>query len=112
MPELDLATAIAESFEKLVGQEFSLQLGEDSVGLCLDNIKIFETAGKRSHAVVTEELNIPPRQPFALTWVGPLEPEIPAGSYTISNDNVGEMFLFVSPFGREPAAMLYESVFS
>ena len=112
MSEINIADVDQHTFEPFVGREFTVVFDDGELVLKLDNIKVFERSGKRSFAVVADGEEILPRQPFALTWEGPLDPELRADNYRITHPDTGEMVLYLSPFMREPGAMLYESVFS
>ncbi len=109
---LDLITATHETFAPFVSHQFAVQRPDGVVMLTLDNVKIFHGSTVRDNELVIDGVLYPPRKAFALTWEGPVEPELPPGTYDIHNDQTGVMTLYVSPFRKDQTCMLYESVFN
>ncbi|MDA1049134.1 MAG: hypothetical protein O3C40_01460 [Planctomycetota bacterium] len=47
------------------------------------------------------------QDPFQLTFLGPREPLLPQGPYTLSHETLGEIQLFVIPGGPDGEQQLY-----
>lgn len=52
------------------------------------------------------------RQPFGLTFRGPLEPQLPQRIYRLDHPAVGSHDVFLVPIGRRPDGMEYEAIFT
>ena len=52
------------------------------------------------------------RQPFSLTFRGPLTPWHPQGTYPVMHDQLGKMDIFLVPLGPDEQGMCYQAVFS
>jgi len=109
---IDLITATADTFDAFVGQTFKIKTADGNIELTLDNVKRFATSMVRDSVVEIDGVIYPPRKAFALTWEGPVEPVLEPNSYTVSNNETGDMLLFVSAFRQDSDCMLYESVFN
>jgi hypothetical protein len=108
----DLVTATHESFAPFVGQRFHVTVGGVEIPLLLDNIKRFPNSTIRDARVEIAGTLYPPRESFALTFEGPLEPQLAPDCHSLRHDTLGELVLFVSPFRRDLDCMLYEVVFN
>lgn len=108
---LDLVTADEESFRPFVGETFTIKALID-VPLTLDNIRTFINPSLRDKRVIVNDVELPVRKPFALTFTGPLDRELASDSFIVSHPELGEFALFLSPFRRDHDCMLYESLFN
>lgn len=52
------------------------------------------------------------RQPFAVTFEGPSEPVLPQQIYTLDNDELGSIELFLVPVASDDQGTEYEAVFT
>lgn len=109
---LNLITATAEVFDAYIGEKFITQTQEGPVTLTLDNVKRYNPANKRDNTLEIEGVTYPPREPFGLTFVGPLSPALPQMLYSLKNEKTGPLDIFLSAFAQEAAATLYESSFN
>jgi hypothetical protein len=50
-------------------------------------------------------------EPFALTFAGPLDPQLTQGTYRVELDDLGAFELFLVPVGPQGDAMHYEATF-
>ena len=108
----DLITATQKDFEPFIGDIFNVESEAEPVQLTLDNIKINESINIRDNHLEIEGVVYPPRQPFALTMVGPVTPLLAPRVYKIEHAEIGAMQLLISPFRQDPDCILYEIVFS
>lgn len=108
----DIATASSDSFLPLVGQRFTVDASEGPVAMTLDNVKVFHGSMVRDTRVEIDGTELPARKAFALTLEGPVTPELPPGTYTIRNQEMGAQTLLLSPFRRDADCVLYEVVFN
>jgi len=106
---IDLISAKAEDFEPYVGQLFIVQTVNGPVELKLDNIKRKNPAFKRTVPLEIDGVVYPPREPFSLTFEGPLVPVLATISYTLKHESIGSLELFLSAFAQEADCTLYES---
>lgn len=103
---VSLAECTLETFSPLVGASF--QMGDDSgapLSLQLED----------AQALSDEPPALPEgttRRPFALTFLGPLDPPVAQGTYCLLNDAMGALEIFVVPISRDPDGMRYEAVFA
>jgi len=109
---IDLITATSSDFEPFVGQKFYIDLDEGPIELVLDNVKINKDPSVRDNHLEIGDVFYPPRQSFALTFEGPREPILVSKVYSVRNDQIGDMELFISAFRQDHDCMLYESVFN
>lgn len=110
--EINLITATAEDFEAYVGETFTIQTDQGMAALTLDNIKRHDPSTKRDNVLTIEGVVYPPRDPFSLTFAGPLEPVLPQMIYSLDHDKIGRVEIFLSAFLKESSAILYEAVFN
>lgn len=109
---IDLAQLTPQSFEPLIGKDFVVMGPHGEVALSLDNIKHGSAATLRDASVEIDGVVLPPRQAFALTLEGPLEPLLASQAYDIRVPELGEMMLLLSPFRQDQNCTLYEIAFS
>lgn len=109
---IDLITATHETFAPLVSQRFTLTTADGTVELLLDNIKVFEGSTVRDNELVIDGVVYPPREAFALTWVGPRTPLLESQVYDVRTPEGQTLPLFVKPFFQDVSSTLYETVFN
>ncbi len=109
---VDLVTATHETFAPFVGQVFVVAGHDGAYEMTLDNVKLLSERTQRDDHLEIEGVVYPPRRAFALTFVGPREPVLPAKVYSISNPETGAMHLYLSGFRQDRDCMLYECAFS
>ena len=96
----DLAALTHEHFEACRQQPFVIELdGRD--GLPVELVEIYRPGGP------------PPRgrQPFSLVFRGPRHPVLPQHIYTLTNETLGRLEIFLVPIGPDGAGLRYEAVF-
>lgn len=54
----------------------------------------------------------PGREPFSLTFSGPLEPFLPQATYSFEHELLGALDIFIVPVGRDAESVQYEAVFN
>ena len=91
-----------ERFEKCHDQIFAATDGDSQLDLRLIRVEAKEGASP------------PPgsRVPFSLLFRGPLEPVLPQHLYSLANDHIGIVEIFIVPIGPDDEGMRYEAVFS
>jgi len=109
---IDLVTATAEDFDPYIGTVFVTEIEGQSISLILDNVKRSEITQSRDNHLEIEGVVYPPRAYFALTFEGPVEPQLSSIIYNFKHESLGDIQLFISPFRRDHNSMLYESAFS
>ena len=109
---IDLITATDADFSRFIGQEFNIEIDGSEVKLVLKNVELSKNPTIRDNHLEIGGVVYPPRAPFALTFVGPLEPVLRQGIYKLANEEVGTVDLFLSPFGQESNGTNYECVIS
>ena len=93
-----------ETFTPHVGTTFHLSFGSHELDLSLESAAPIETESGGGAGG-------PTRAPFALTFIGPLDPVWHQGTYDVTHEHLGGFPLFVVPLGPEGEVMRYEAVF-
>ena len=96
---MDLATATVETFEPCVGDAFALTADSGSVELVLASVRAL---GERPGS----------RQPFALYFLGPPEPQLPQAIYRLEHAELGVLEIFIVPIGRDADGTRYQAIFT
>ena len=96
---MDLKTATAADFEKLVGQSFSLPEVDDCQ-LQLDRVDVLAKYDESS------------REPFALVFKGEHPQPLPQNTFELRHTEAGVLQIFLVPIGQTEGAFLYEAVFN
>jgi hypothetical protein len=73
-------------------------------------LKLFEAAAIELRA--RRKSQLPKRTPFSVYFLGPREPILPQGMYTLHSDAATMESLFIVPIGRDEEGTEYEAVFS
>ena len=108
----EVAELTHKDFEGLVGQAISVFGDFGEVLLTLDSIKLYSEASRRDNHLEIDGKVLPPRDAFALTLEGPLDPQLAPQTYEVLFPGMARMSLFLSPFRQEQSCMLYEIAFS
>lgn len=108
---LDLLTVTSESFTPFVKEIFTLKTDAGEVELLLHNVKLYPDTHMRDAVVEIDGVEIPPRQPFSLTFEGPREPVVPQGNYDLTHPKMGTFNIMIKPFMQDARNTVYESVF-
>ncbi len=95
---LDALTS--DHFEPLLNGEFEVLCDGSPVSLTLSAVDVMEERYSRPGA----------RLSFSLTFSGPLEPLLPQGVYTLRNEALGVLDLFIVPLGPVLDGQRYEIV--
>jgi len=90
-----------ESFEPRQGETFLIRFTDGVVELRLDEV---QGSSERTARVG--------REPFSLLFHGPLRPILPQRTYTLENEAMGSLDIFLVPLGPERGEMQYQAVFS
>ncbi len=61
---------------------------------------------------VTERLNLPHQESFALLFRGPAQHFLPQGIHKLNHSRLGEIDLFLVPVGQDAEGFQYEAVFN
>jgi hypothetical protein len=96
---MDLGDATLETFEPRVGEAFTIGAEPAGTALVLHSaLKLGEWPGGR--------------QPFSLTFRGPIEPVLAQAIYRLEHAELGALEIFIVPIGNDAAGTLYEAVFT
>lgn len=96
----DLAALTHEHFEACRQQPFVIEL--DGGGkLPLELVEVYRPGGPPTRG----------RQPFSLVFRGPRQPVLPQRIYTVTNETLGRLEIFLVPIGPDGAGLRYEAVF-
>ena len=85
-------------FTPLLGESFSIVLGDSNVITTLAEAKPLGPASQS--------------RGFELVFCSASQIVLPARTYTFRNPNLGEMGIFISPFARDSAGIVYQAVFN
>ena len=96
---MDLKTATAADFEKLVGQSFSVPEVDDCE-LQLDRVDVLVKQDESS------------RVPFALVFKGEHPQSLPQRMFELRHTDAGALQIFLVPIGQTEAVFTYEAVFN
>jgi hypothetical protein len=99
---LNLATVTVDAFTSLVGDSFVLERSEDK------RVTLRLTGATPSSHPGPEGT----RQPFTLTFDGPVEPLLEQRIYRLEHDDAGVLEIFIVPIGRDESRTAYEAVFN
>ncbi len=89
----------ARHFQPHVGTDFAVAGHEPAVALKLIAVS------KGGHPA-------PGREPFSLTFSGPLEPLLPQAIYSFEHELLGALDIFIVPVSRDAESVQYEAVFN
>ena len=96
----NLAALTHAHFEACRQQPFVIELdGRD--GMPLDLVDVYRPSGPPSGG----------RQLFSLALRGPRQPVLPQQAYTLTNETLGSLEIFLVPIGSDEAGVRYEAVF-
>lgn len=73
-------------------------------------LKLFEAAAIELRA--RRKSQLPKRAPFSVYFLGPREPILPQGTYTLRSDATLIDMIFITPIGRDEEGTEYEAVFA
>lgn len=101
---MNLEALTIDSLPAHLGTRFTLPLGDGapSVALVLESVEAWGPAPASPRH----------RQPFAVTFLGPVEPLLPQATYRLGHDVLGTHDIFIVPIGQTPEGTCYEAVFS
>ena len=95
-----LAALTHAHFEACRQQPFGLELdGREGMSLAL--LDVYRPSGPPSGG----------RQLFSLAFRGPRQPVLPQQVYTLTNETLGRLEIFLVPIGPDGAGLRYEAVF-
>jgi hypothetical protein len=98
---IDLETLQHASFESLVGQAFSLEIGDDKLPMELAEARLL--GGRRPDAT---------REPFSLIFRSAPGVHLPQGIYRFENADLGVMEFFITQIAALPAGSEFEAIFT
>jgi hypothetical protein len=90
----------SESFEPLIGDDFTFAIGEHRLEVRLGEVT---PLSDRAAGV---------RKPFSLVFLGPPAPVWAQQIYRVFHPSLGSFDLFLVPIGPEGEAMRYEAIFT
>lgn len=97
-----LESLTSDDFEPRLNEAFQASLSDRQVVLTLARVDVMDERYSRPGA----------RFAFSLTFHGPIEPLLPQGTYSINNETLGELALFIVPLGPGEEGLRYEVVFT
>ena len=86
-------------FEPRIGEDFAIEAGGTVISLKLQETAKLGAALREGGA-------------FALYFAGPLQPLLPQATYTLRNDALGALDIFIVPFARTTEGVRYEAIFT
>jgi uncharacterized protein DUF6916 len=97
---LDLASVSCAQFAACLNQDFEIVFPDGTLALKLSEVR---PLGMRPES---------PREPFALTFLGPAKLLLPQQTYTMRNAELGEMELFLVQLTADQSSSTFEAVFN
>jgi hypothetical protein len=105
---MNLSELTLEKAKELEGLTFEMTVPEGgTVALKLEEAAGFEVRQRRRRAPASAK-----REPFALYFLGPLEPVYEQGMYSFRSGDVTFENMFIVPVGRDDEGVEYEAVFA
>lgn len=101
---IDLGTFTVEMAQPFIDKVFTIAVHENELQLKLLEVAAIDVRARR-------RTQVPKRAPFSLFFLGPREPILPQGMYTLRNEEVSFESLFIVPIGRDETGTEYEAVF-
>ncbi len=92
----------SDDFKPLVNDVFEMSCEGASIKLTLSTVDVMDERYSRPDA----------RLSFSLTFMGPMEPLLPQGPYTLRHDTLGALELFAVPLGPVDEGQRYEIIFN
>jgi hypothetical protein len=89
-----------DDFSPLVGRAFEVDFGPERVSLVL--VEATELASPSAA----------PRSSFSLLFQGPPDPFLDQRTYSMTEESLGTLEIFLVPVGRVEQGFLYEAVFN
>lgn len=98
----------AKDVEGHVGETFAvvIDLGNDGDTELL-SLKLASCEATKVHEYPNRK-----RDPFSLIFLGPVEPLLPQGTYTLTSDSWGRHDFFLVPVGQTETNTRYQSLFT
>jgi hypothetical protein len=91
-----------DAFHERLNDVFRVSIGDQSLDLAL-----IECTRLTPHS-----RNGEPRDPFTLTFRGQPTPVLPQSVYSLQNEHMGKIDIFLVPIGPDGVGMRYEAVFN
>jgi hypothetical protein len=92
------------AFERVVGQKFMIGFENNtSVELILSEALLRGTQSLRDGKEY---------ESFSLIFRGPVDAFVPQGSYRLDQGEIGALFIFIVPIGKDENGIKYEAVFN
>jgi hypothetical protein len=99
MGEIRLDKLSCEDFTARVNERFTLHAGAESLDLTLVEAKPLGASQREGGA-------------FSLVFRAAGETHAPQGTYTLKNEHLGQLEVFLVPLGADAEGMRYEAVFA
>lgn len=96
---MNLTDATHEMFNEVVGDSFSIDT---------DDVKSLELAAVE----VKSSQDGAPREPFVLTFHGPVDALLPQSIYVLEHKKLGQLEIFLVPVEQDESRVSYEAVFN
>lgn len=96
-----LETLAVADWQQCLEQRFTIQLAPDA-RLDLRLVAVTPLGAESGYR----------RQPYSLLFAGPLTPLLPQATYSLRNESMGELGIFLVPLGPQGQAMRYEAIFT
>ncbi len=105
---MNLAELTVESAAPLAGTTFEATLADGrTVALKLDEALRYDRPARRTRGSRPSR-----RESFALYFLGPPDPVLPQGTYTLRSPAATFEQIFLVPVGRDDEAAEYEAIFT
>lgn len=102
---IDLGTFTIDDAKTLVDKIFTVTFDGNDYAL-----KLFEASALELRA--RRKSQLPKRLPFSIFLLGPRDPILPQGTYTLRADEATLEMVFIVPIGRDEEGTEYEAVFA
>ncbi len=102
-----IETLTVDHFAGHMDEPFAIDLGTDFPGLEPLVLTLIKAEPIESSQDLEER-----RAPFSAVFRGPAEPQLAQGIYTLDNETLGRLEIFLVPIGPDDEGMRYEAVFN
>ncbi len=96
---IDIQTLSGLDFKSHLDDDFSLQLGPETLDMTLIEVKDIGQGERAGGA-------------FSTLWQGPQSPVLSQGTYEMRHSELGPLALFLVPVAQKDAGIQYEAIFT
>lgn len=96
---VDIKTLSVPDFASHLEESFAVEVGGDTLGLTLVEVKDLGQGEREGGA-------------FSTLWLGPQSPVLSQGTYILRHSKLGALALFLVPVAQKGAGIQYEAIFT